>query len=128
MNRNGCGGAGDPLASTRSVTGTIDVGIAKVSASPGAPRALPSACSTTTVATRAPLWTIGSIRISRGPTAPGATLSVAGPSTVSLLTSETRPAQASGTPAGSWIVMPVRPAWSSGIAAETTSNSRFSVA
>ena len=101
MNLNGCGGDAAPPARTRKVTGAIDVGIANVSVRPGALRAVPSACSTTTVAARMPPRTTGSIRMRPGPSGPGATISAVGPSTTSLRRSETRPAQASGVPSAS---------------------------
>ncbi len=98
VKRNGCAGDGDPPARTRSVTGAIAVAIENVSLRPGAPRAVPSACSTTTVAARMPARTTGSMRIRPGPSGPGATISGADPSTTSLPRSDTLPAQASGTP------------------------------
>ena len=88
-------------ARARSVTRTSEVGRTNVSLKPGAPCSVPSACSTTVVAGRAPDLDTGSMRTSRGPSAPGAMNSVAGPSTRSLGRSETRPAHASGSPASS---------------------------
>ena len=84
VKRNGCGGDSAPPARTRTVTGAIDVAISNVSDRPGAPRAVPSACSTTTVATRMPSRETGSIRIKPGPSDPGTTMSVAGPRTTSF--------------------------------------------
>ncbi len=101
MKRNGCGSGGAPPARTRSVTGAIAVAIVNVSLRPGAPRAVPNACSTTTVAARTPPRATPSMRINPGPSGPGATISVVPPSTTSLRRSDTRPAHARGVPAAS---------------------------
>jgi hypothetical protein len=84
----------------RTVTGAIDVESTNVSAGPGAFDAVPRICSTTDVPSRgaddpAPSVT-GSTRTSRGPSAPGATNKVAGPSIRARGRSDTRPAHASG--------------------------------
>ena len=99
---NVAGPATDSSERIRSVTGMSDVETTnEVSARPAGPATRSRSCSTTTVPNRLARGSVearrGSMRTSRGPSAPGATNKAAGPVTRSRGTSDTLPAQARGS-------------------------------
>ena len=97
-----CPSAPGPSNSVRMATGTSDVETMAAD-SPGVGSSPASDCSTTTVASRGELGrlesTTGSTRMSRGPSAPGATNTAAGPLTRSFPRSD-HPAGPCQRPAG----------------------------